>query len=150
MTLKILYGVQGTGKGHISRTHMMAKSFQQYKVDVTYLFSGREEDQFFDMEIFGNYLYRKGFTLHVNKEQIDVISTVRKNSLFRLVSDIRQIDLSGYGLVLYDFEPVTDWATRLQNNPILGTGHQYAFGPNTPKNWRNLSIRAYHEILCTN
>ena len=132
MTYKILYGVQGTGNGHISRTRMMAKFFQQHDVDVTYLFSGRDEDQFFDMDIFGDYLYRKGFTLYHKAGKIDFIPTTFKNSFYRLIKDIRQLDLSQYDLIISDFEPVTAWAAKLQKKPIIGTGHQYAIGPNTP------------------
>ena len=132
MTLKILYGVQGTGNGHISRTRMMAKYFREHDVDVTYLFSGREKDQFFDMGIFGDYLYRKGFTLYHKAGKIDALSTSLNNSLYRLIQDIRNLNLSAYDLVISDFEPVTAWAAKLQNKPILGTGHQYAFGPKTP------------------
>lgn len=132
MTLKILYGVQGTGNGHISRTRMMAKYFKQHDVDVTYLFSGREEDQFFDMEVFGKYECRKGFTLYVKAGKVQIFKTSQHNSIIRLIQDIRNLDLSDYDLVISDFEPVTAWAAKLQKKPILGTGHQYAFGPSTP------------------
>lgn len=132
MTFRILYGVQGTGNGHISRTRMMAKHFQNKDIDVTYLFSGRDKDQFFDMDIFGKCLYRKGFTLYHQAGKINVLSTALNNSLSRLIKDIRQLDLSPYDLVISDFEPITAWAAKRQNKPIIGTGHQYAFGANTP------------------
>jgi len=49
MTRKILYGVQGTGQGHISRARGVAEALKDYDVDVTWLFSGRPKEKFFDM-----------------------------------------------------------------------------------------------------
>ncbi|HFF2915998.1 TPA: glycosyltransferase family protein, partial [Vibrio cholerae] len=39
--MKILYGVQGTGNGHIARSRAMCAALKQQQVDVDYLFSGR-------------------------------------------------------------------------------------------------------------
>jgi uncharacterized protein (TIGR00661 family) len=63
MTRKILYGVQGTGQGHISRARGIAHAFRDYDVDVTWLFSGRPKDKFFDMEPFGHFKHREGLTM---------------------------------------------------------------------------------------
>lgn len=141
MSLKILYGVQGTGNGHISRTRMMAKYFKQHDVDVTYLFSGRERDKFFDMEIFGDYLHCKGLTLHTKAGKLNLIETACKNALIQFIQDVRKLDLSQYDLIINDFEPVTAWAAKFQNKPIIGTGHQYSFGPRTPKEGDSLMAR---------
>jgi len=43
------------------------------------------------------------------------------------------LDLSGYDLVISDFEPVTAWAAKNQKKPVLGIGHQYAFNHNIPR-----------------
>ena len=60
--MKILYGVQGTGNGHISRARMMAKHFADRNVEVDYLFSGRPAEQYFDMDCFGRYEIRHGLS----------------------------------------------------------------------------------------
>jgi len=62
--MKILYGIQGTGNGHISRARMLARHFQKTNIDVTYLFSGRDRDDFFDMEIFGDFICVRGLTFY--------------------------------------------------------------------------------------
>ncbi len=41
--MNILYGIQGTGNGHVSRSRVMAKHFAERGANVTYLFSGREK-----------------------------------------------------------------------------------------------------------
>ena len=43
---KILYGVQGTGQGHVSRARGLAYALRDFDVDVTWLFSGRENQSF--------------------------------------------------------------------------------------------------------
>jgi uncharacterized protein (TIGR00661 family) len=60
MTRKILYGVQGTGQGHISRARGLAEALRDFDVDVTWLFSGREKSNLFDMAPFGDFKHREG------------------------------------------------------------------------------------------
>ena len=53
--MRILYGVQATGQGHISRARAMAEAFEPLGVEVCWLFSGRPRGRLFDMEPFGHY-----------------------------------------------------------------------------------------------
>jgi uncharacterized protein (TIGR00661 family) len=46
---------------------------------------------------------------------------------------MKSLDLSGYDLVISDFEPVTAWAARSRKIPVLGIGHQYAFNHKIPR-----------------
>ena len=76
--MKILYGIQGTGNGHISRARVLANKLAQYKqLDITYLFSGSDKRDFFDMEVFGNYLHFDGLTFISRNGKIDPLATVR-------------------------------------------------------------------------
>lgn len=130
--MKILYGVQGTGNGHISRCRIMAHYLNKHNADVTYLFSGREEDKFFDMEIFGDYQHRRGLTFAIEEGRINQLKTITQNNVFTFFRDIKNLVLDDYDLVITDFEPVTAWAAKLRNKPSIGIGHQYAFGTKTP------------------
>lgn len=60
--MKILYGVQGTGNGHLTRSRIMAEHLNKSDLDVTYLISGRDKDELFGMESFGNFEHRAGLT----------------------------------------------------------------------------------------
>ena len=42
--MRILFGVQGTGNGHISRSRTLARALKSRGVAVDYLFSGRAAD----------------------------------------------------------------------------------------------------------
>ena len=130
--MKILYGIQATGNGHISRSRVMAKYLKEQNVDVTYLFSGREKEKLFDMEVFGDYLYRRGLTFSTSAGQMNYVKTAFTNNIFGFIRDIYALDVSQYDLVITDFEPITAWAAKRQGVKSLAIGHQYAFGPNTP------------------
>ena len=130
--MKILYGVQATGNGHISRSRIMAKYFAEAKVDVTYLFSGRAPEQLFDMECFGDYLYRRGMTFNTKDGKINYASSIVKNNMLKMFYDIYALDVEPYDLIITDFEPITAWAGKIRGKQTLGVGHQYAFGQNTP------------------
>jgi uncharacterized protein (TIGR00661 family) len=130
--MKICYGVQGTGNGHIARARIMAKAFAERAenfgdVQVDFIFSGRDAGAYFDMEVFGDYQTRRGLTFIADKGRIDHWQTTTHNSLTQLRRDIKALDLSSYDLVLNDFEPITAWAARKQKIPSISISHQAAF-----------------------
>lgn len=130
--MKILYGVQATGNGHISRARAMAEAFRAHAVEVTWLFSGRERNQLFDMAPFGHFLHRRGLTFATQAGSVRYWRTLRQNNLPQFLSDVRELPLGRFDLVVTDFEPVTAWAGRRAGIPTIGIGHQYALGPDTP------------------
>jgi uncharacterized protein (TIGR00661 family) len=125
--VRILYGVQGTGNGHITRARVMAQALSRAGVAVDYLFSGRAPERYFNMEPFGDYRTRQGLTLVTTAGRVQLGRTLCRNNLLRLWRDVRTLDLSGYDLVITDFEPVSAWAARRQRVPSVGIAHQYAF-----------------------
>lgn len=141
--MKILYGVQGTGNGHIARARAMANALKAKNVDVDFLFSGREGDKYFSMEAFGDYQTRHGLTFFSEQGQVKYGKTFLKNNLWRFRREITELDLSRYDLVLNDFEPVSAWAAKRQKVPCIGISHQNAFRYDVPKkggNWIEHSV----------
>ncbi|MDD4914790.1 MAG: glycosyltransferase family protein [Methylococcales bacterium] len=131
--MKIFYGVQGTGNGHITRARVMAKELFAAGFDVTFQFTGRPADKYFDMDVFNGYQIREGLTFNTSKGQVSYLKTAMDASPIRFLRDISSLDFSGYDLVISDFEPVTAWAARKQKKAVLGIGHQYAFNHNIPR-----------------
>ncbi len=125
--MKILYGVQGTGNGHISRARMMAKHFAARGSQVDYLFSGRPPERYFDMEAFGHYQTRTGLSFATRDGAISYWHTLTESHPIQFLQEIRDLDVSTYDLIITDFEPVTAWAGKLAGKPVIGIGHQYAF-----------------------
>ena len=137
--MKILYGIQGTGNGHISRARMMARHFQDQAADVTYLLTGREKDKLFDRDIFGDLRNCRGLTFSTKNGSIDHIQTALNNNIFKFIYDVYKLDVEQFDLVLTDFEPVTAWAARFSNVPSIAFGHQYAFDHAIPKDGVDLA-----------
>ena len=131
--MKIFYGVQGTGNGHISRARALAPKFKEAGAQVTWLFSGRPRDAFFEMEAFGDYLWRPGLTFETRQGQVHYVQTGLRNNLPRYIDDIRTLPLDDSDLVITDFEPVTAWAAKMRGIQTIGIGNQYAFGLDIPK-----------------
>jgi len=131
--MKIFYGVQGTGNGHITRARVMAKELNAAGFDVTFQFSGRPADKYFDMEVFNGYQLREGLTFNTSQGQVSYLKTALTASPVQFFKDISFLDLSGYDLIISDFEPVTAWAARKQKKKVLGIGHQYAFNHKIPR-----------------
>ncbi|WP_317928821.1 MJ1255/VC2487 family glycosyltransferase [Halioxenophilus sp. WMMB6] len=137
--MKILYGVQGTGNGHITRARAMVSAFRNHPdTQVDFLFSGRERNKYFDMEPFGQWQSYGGLTFLHKSGKVAPFATLKHNSISRLLCDIRNLDVSQYDLIITDFEPITAWAGKWAQKTVIGVGHQYAFHHAIPKkgdNW---------------
>ncbi|GJL71098.1 MAG: glycosyl transferase [Nitrosomonas sp.] len=131
--MKIFYGIQGTGNGHITRGRVMAKELQAAGFDVTYHFSGRPKEKFFEMAVFNHYLWNEGLTFKSRNGKVNYIKSAYQAKPIRFLRDIKQLDLSRYDIVISDFEPVSAWASRRQNKKVIGIGHQYAFFHDIPR-----------------
>lgn len=131
--MKIFYGVQGTGNGHITRARIMAKELYAAGIDVTFLFTGRPAGEYFEMDIFKDYQTLSGLTFIFHKGQVQYIETALKSKPITFFKEINDLNLNGYDLVISDFEPVTAWAAIKQRKKVLGIGHQYAFNHKIPK-----------------
>ncbi|MCG9698221.1 MJ1255/VC2487 family glycosyltransferase [Shewanella sp. Isolate11] len=144
--MRILYGVQGTGNGHLSRARVMAKALKAQNVEVDFFFSGREVSHYFDMQCFGQYRAQAGLTFATHNGSVNIAKTAIQNSLMALYKDVRSLDLSGYDLVLNDFEPVSAWAAKSQGVPSVGVSHQAALQYDVPKvgnGWFNQMLLNY-------
>lgn len=122
--MKILYAVQGTGNGHVSRAIELIPLLQQYgEVDI--FLSGNKSQ----VKIPHKIKYKsKGITFsYTKKGRLAYHTTVRELQLRRAHREMRQFPIEQYDLVLNDFEPITAWACRLKNKNSIGFGHQASF-----------------------
>ncbi len=131
--MKIFYGVQGTGNGHVTRARVLAPALKVAGLDVTYLFSGRNAEEYFDMEVFGDYRTARGLTFSSANGRVSYLKTLLHNSTTGFVKEIRELDLNDYDVVITYYEPVSAWAAKLQKKTVIGIGHQYAFSHKIPK-----------------
>ena len=139
--MKILYGVQATGNGHITRARTMARELAVSGIEVDYLFSGRPCNELFNMEPFGGFDCLRGMTFVTEQGRVRNLHTLMHNNYPGFIGEVRSLDLSPYDLVITDYEPVSAWAARLQGRCSVGIGHQYAFSHDIPINGDNLVTR---------
>jgi len=125
--LRILYGVQGTGNGHISRSREIIRYLKADGHDVKVVLSGRDPELLWDMDVFEPFVAMEGLTFSTRRGRLHYIETARRLNLLRFYADIRSFDARGVDVVITDFEPLTARIARRNRLPSIGIGHQYAF-----------------------
>ena len=121
--MKILFGIQGTGNGHISRSREILKYLSK-EAEVDVLISGihHEVNIGFDIKY---ELDGLGF-MFGTKGGIDYWKSIKNVSPYKFLSDIQNLPLEKYDLVISDFEPITAWAAKIKRKPYICISHQAA------------------------
>ncbi|MCY4044909.1 MAG: glycosyltransferase [Cellvibrionales bacterium] len=132
--MKILYGIQGTGNGHLARARALVPELRKQGLELDFVFSGRAKDDYFDMEVFGNHCrFFDGLTFVTEQGRLKKFKTLFNNNLIRFANNISTLNVQDYDLVISDFEPITAWAARIKKIPSIGISHQCAFDFAVPK-----------------
>lgn len=131
--MKILFGVQGTGNGHISRSRTLARALRARGLEVDYLFSGRAADGYFEMGEFGDYRTFPGVSFVSHRGRISGWRTLKGLAPIRFWRDMRALDCRDYDLVISDFEPLSAHAARRWQKPSLTISHQASFDWSIPR-----------------
>ena len=121
--MKILYAIQGTGNGHLSRARDIIPILQQ-KGELDILVSGIQADVELPYPV--KYKFKGLSFIFGKKGGIDLLSTYRKSNLKQLYKEIKSLSLKDYDLVINDFEPVSAWACKIQHKTCIGLSHQAA------------------------
>lgn len=141
--MKILYGVNGVGSGHITRARIMAKELKKAGHEVQFLFSGRCISEYYDMEIFGDAWYRKGLTFVIESGKVNKIKTFLNADFTTFLHDIDHLCLDDFDLIISDYEPIVCWAAKCKKKECIGIGHQYAFDYDIPKSHSNFFLNTF-------
>lgn len=129
--MKILFAIQGTGNGHISRAREIVPLLQQYG-EVDLLVSGTEAEVSLSQPL--KYRFHGFSFVFGTNGGVDKWASFKIMDLPQLWRDIRSLPLKQYDLIINDFEPVSAWACRLQKVPSVSLSHQCSFvSPNTPR-----------------
>jgi uncharacterized protein (TIGR00661 family) len=121
--MKILYAIQGTGNGHLTRAKEIIPILKE-KGDVDILISGSECDIVLEYPITYK-LYGLNYTFGKNGG-INFWQTFRKVRLFRFFREIKNLPVKNYDLIINDFEPVSAWAAKFKNVNCISLSHQNA------------------------
>jgi uncharacterized protein (TIGR00661 family) len=121
--MRILYAIQGTGNGHLSRARdIIPVLLKNHSVDL--LISGSQADVELPYPV--KYRFKGlGFIFGANGG-IDLVATYKKNYIRVLLNEINSLPVQDYDLVINDFEPVSAWACYLKNVTCIAISHQAA------------------------
>lgn len=131
--MKILYAIQGTGNGHLSRAIALLPTLSQ-RGEVDVLISGNQSHLSFPMPI-KFQCYGLTFVSSV-KGGIDVLKTIKGIKPLRFFKEVMALPVEDYDIVISDFEPVSAWACKLRGVNCVEMSHQAAVraegSPQTP------------------
>ncbi|MDX1954488.1 MAG: glycosyltransferase family protein [Chitinophagaceae bacterium] len=122
--MKILYAVQATGNGHISRAMELLPHLSQ-KGEVDIFLSGSNSTLAIDAPV---KFRSQGLSLFYKCDGgLDYWKMTRAYSPLRLKKEINELPVEKYDLVLNDFDHITSAACAKKGVPSVNFGHQASF-----------------------
>ena len=119
--MKILYALQGTGNGHLTRAQKILPILENYgELDV--FMSGSNTQLKLD-----NYdvKQRKGLSLFYNElGEVSYKKMIKQNSFKSFLNDVNCFPIDDYDLIINDFEPITAYSAKKKKKKIIGLSHQ--------------------------
>ncbi|MBS1556992.1 MAG: glycosyltransferase family protein [Bacteroidota bacterium] len=121
--MNILYAIQGTGNGHLSRAIDIIPELKKYG-SLDLFVSGAQAEVVLPYPV----KYKsKGLSFYFGKSGgINFLKTFQKNSSKDVIKEIKNFPVEKYDLVVNDFEPITAWACRRKEVKIVSLSHQAA------------------------
>lgn len=121
--MKILYGIQATGNGHITRATEIIPLLQK-RAQVDILMSGMQNSVDFPFPV--KYRFYGLSFVSGKSGGIDYLMTYHKIKTLRFLNDLLRLPLEDYDLIIQDFEPVIAWAGKLRGKNVIALSHQSA------------------------
>ena len=122
--MKILYAVQATGNGHISRAMELLPHLQKYGTIDIFL-SGANSSLALDAPV---KFRSKGVSLFYNcNGGLDYLKMLKQTNPVKLQHLIRSLPVEDYDLVLNDFDFITAAACKKKKISSIQFGHQASF-----------------------
>lgn len=121
--MRILYAIQGTGNGHLSRSLDIVPCLLKHgAVDI--LVSGNQGDLILPFRI--KYKFSGLSFIFGKSGGVNLWKTVAQTNVHKLLKSIKNLPVEDYDLVINDFEPVSAWACYFKNKPCISLSHQAA------------------------
>ena len=135
--MKILYSVQATGNGHISRAHQLYPYLCTLgQVDI--LLSGSNATLQMDIPI---KFRAQGMSLFYSEcGGLDYIKTFKAFSYNRIKREAQDLPVKNYDLIINDFDHITARACKIYGVPSVQFGHQASFMSNITQRPESKSI----------
>ena len=141
--MRILYGVQTTGHGHLVRSTPIIRELRERGHHVDVLLSGPPPDPAWPARIGEPLATRPGLTFAADGGHIRYLKTAGQARPLTFIRDVLRNPGPLPDLVVTDYEPITAWLARRWGLRSVGIGHLYAFAwPEVPRARGNLITRS--------
>lgn len=121
--MKILYGIQGTGNGHISKAETIYPLLKKYgQVDVLVSAKNYSLKPSFPIKF-----HKTGISFVTKNGKIDLWQSLLCLRLYTFLKDIFTFPFFKYDLIISDFEPITAWGAKLNKLKSIQISHQASF-----------------------
>jgi len=144
--MKILYCVQLTGNGHVTRANELIPEFKKVaKVDV--LTSGNQNS--LQIKEKASFKLRGLSFVFGSNGGVDIFKTIISLRPLTFFRDVFKIPVRNYDLIINDFEPVSAWACKLRGVPCYSMSRQFAllhknsFNKKRPKFYEYLILKYF-------
>ena len=122
--MKILYGIQLTGNGHITRSIEVITALKSAGFEVDVITSGTNSQLKLPFKIKKNFIGLSFF--YDKKGGMNWIKTLLSFNFRQFFKDLKY-DISEYELIISDFEPISAWCAKKSNKKSLGISNQCSF-----------------------
>lgn len=147
--MKILFGIQATGNGHISRSTEIYKLLKEHpevtQLDV--LISGGKAQMSLPFEV--NYEY-KGLSFYYGKKgKISILKSIGKANFLSVAVGLWKVPFKDYDLVISDFEPISLWGAKIAGIKSVGIGNMYSVTSSKLRRVRgNRTTKFIANVMC--
>ena len=121
--MKVLYAIQGTGNGHLSRAREVIPELQKH-CEIDLLVSGHQSNVKLPFDV--KYNLRGLSFIFGKKGGVDVWNTYIEANTKTLRKEIKELPVENYDFIINDFEPVSAWACYFHKVPCVSLSHQAA------------------------
>lgn len=124
--MKILFGIQATGNGHLSRAkelyYLLKENPNVEQIDV--LVSGNNSAIDVPFEI--KYCF-KGISFSYGKSgKVNVMKSFLKANLLSVMKGILTVPFHKYDIIISDYEPISVWGAKLRGIHTVGLGNIFS------------------------
>jgi uncharacterized protein (TIGR00661 family) len=139
--MNILFGIQLTGNGHLTRSIELIKCLSDKGFFVDIITSGSNSQLELPFKVKKQF---KGLSFLYNKTGgINWVKTILSINIIQFIKDLNY-DVSSYDIIISDFEPVSAWSAKRYKIKSIGIGNQYSF---ISRNLPRANINIFSELF---
>lgn len=122
--MRILYGIQTTGNGHITRSLRIIKRLESEGHQIDIVTSGPVNKLINNIKT----KHFRGFTFKYNGDgTVNYFKTIFTSNPFQFWKDVKSLDLEPYEMIISDYEPITSWSALLKEKCYISISNQSSF-----------------------